>query len=147
MYTVTEEHPLVVKDELEQLLKDHWVEVAKNKQLMVLDPDWDRYQELTDNESMFSLVLRKDGVVVGYSATFIGPHIHYRNLTVASNDVLYVAPHSRGTAALRLMAETVRVARSRGAKLMLWHAKPGTSLDHMLSRTASVQDTVYAEPL
>lgn len=114
---------------------------------MVLNPNWEKYQELTDSGSMFTLALRKDGVLVGYSANLLGPHLHYRDLVVAINDVLYVTPDTRGLAALRLMAETKQVARDRGAKLMLWHAKPDTSLDRMLKRVAPVQDTVYSEPL
>ena len=147
MYTIQEQHPLEVKEEVQQLLQDHWLEVAKHKELMVLDPDWEKYQRLTDEGTMFSLVLRRDGVVVGYSANLIGPHLHYKGLTVAINDVIYVAPAYRGTAAVRLMAKTRQVAKLKGARAVLWHAKPGTSLSRLLQKAATLQDEVYLQPL
>jgi len=147
MYTVSEEHPVQLKEEVQGLLLEHWQEVAKHKELMVLDPDWDKYQKLTDEGTMFSLVLRKDGALVGYSANILGPHLHYQGLTVAINDVLYVAPGNRGAAALRLMAETRTLAKTKGARAMLWHAKPGTSLSSLLRKSATLQDEVYLQPL
>lgn len=147
MYTITEEHPLAVKEELSKLLQDHWQEIARNKELMVLNPDWEKYQRLTDEGTMFSLVLRRKGVPVGYSANILGPHLHYKDLTVAINDVLYITPEYRSVAALRLMAKTKAVAFKRGARAMLWHAKPDTSLSKLLRRIARLQDEVYLQPL
>lgn len=147
MYTVTEEHPVQIQEEVQGLISEHWLEVAKHKELMVLDPDWERYQRFTDEGSMFSLVLRKDGVLVGYSANLLGPHLHYKGLVVAINDVLYVSPDSRGSTALRLMSETRLAAKAKGARAMIWHAKPNTSLSRLLPKVATLQDEVYLQPL
>lgn len=147
-YTIVEEQlTWKLQQKLVNLLQEHWLEVAKHKDIMVLDPDWEKYRMLQDAGTLFALVLYLGDQPVGYSANIIDTHLHYSGLTAASNDVLYVHPDHRGTQALRLMNETKRVARERGAKAMLWHAKPNTSLDSILRKRAELQDNVYLQPL
>lgn len=98
--------------------------------------------------AFFALVARVGPTIVGYSGNFLLPHIHYRRLTVAINDVLFVAKGQRGTLGLRLMAATEEVARQRGARMVSWHAKPETTLDVLLARRGyRVQDVVYTKEL
>ena len=109
-------------DRMAELLHAHWDEVAKNKQVMVLKPDRERYAYLDEHGGLLCLwALDADGEIVGYSVNFIGPHIHYADLTVANNDVLFLREDLRpSTLGLRLIRETERAAKARGAQLMLW---------------------------
>ena len=39
-----------------------------------------------------------------------------------------------GMTGMRMITATERAAKDRGVKMMLWHAKPGTTLDRMLPK-------------
>lgn len=137
-------------DRMAELLHAHWDEVAKNKQVMVLKPDRERYAYLDEHGGLLCLwALDADGEIVGYSVNFIGPHIHYADLNVANNDVLFLREDLRqSTLGLRLIRETERAAKARGAQLMLWHAKEGTSLDKIMPRLRyGVQDIIYSKEI
>jgi len=134
---------------LASLFEEHWDEVAKNKRLMKLDPDFDRYRLIESSGKLFCIAAVAEDMVVGYSVNIVDSHIHYKGLTVASNDILYVMPmHRKTTVGLRIKRETEAVAKSLGAKLMLWHAKQGTSLDKILqAQHYPVQDIIYSKEL
>lgn len=132
------------------LLYLHWDEVAKNKALMQLRPDWHRYQDLEDADKLLVLYAFEGTELVGYSCNVIDYHLHYCALKVCSNDVLFVHPDHRGTVGLRLIKETERIAKERHAELMLWHAKQDSQLDKLLRRKHeryAVQDVIYSTPL
>lgn len=134
-----------------EMFREHWEEVAKLKHLMVLSPNWDRYGQLAVAGVLLAIAAWEGPRMVGYSANVITNHLHYRDLVVCQNDVLFVAQsHRKSSVGLRLMRETERLAAERGAKLVLWHAKPETTLDRMLGREGSgysVQDIIYAKEL
>lgn len=146
-----EEAPLGDRiDRMQELLVSHWDEVAKNKQVMVLKPDRERYAYLDEHDGLVCLwAIDADGDIVGYSVNFIGPHIHYADLRVCNNDVLFLREDLRpSTLGLRLIRETERAAKARGAQLMLWHAKEGTSLDKIMPRLRyGVQDIIYSKEI
>ena len=132
------------------LIQAHYEEVALHKDLMELDPDWKRYYEIDLKGNLLVLVAVKQKVgMVGYSVTFLLSHPHYRRLIVAQNDVLFVASEVRSTGiGPRLIFDTERRARDRGAQLMLWHAKQQTALEKLLPKLGyGVQDIIYSKEL
>lgn len=131
------------------LLEEHWQEVAKNKHLMVLKPDYEKYKAMEDAGALLSLIAYENNEVVGYSINFLTNHIHYADLLTCYNDVLFVKLEKRKSPlGLRLIGYTERAAREKGAKLMLWHAKQNTALDSILSnRRLNVQEIVYSKEL
>lgn len=131
------------------LLQEHWQEVARNKDLMVLSPAVDTYLELEAAGVLFVLTAWQGGQMVGYSANFVHPHLHYSALRYCQNDVLYVTPaHRASRMGLRLIQATEEEAVARGAQLMLWHAKPDTALESLLRRRAyDVQDVIFTRRL
>jgi GNAT superfamily N-acetyltransferase len=135
--------------EADPLLAEHWDEVAKNKQVMVLKPDHDGYRQMERVGRMLILGAYRDGKMVGYSFNFIGPHLHYADLIVCNNDVLFVhRDHRNSPIGLQLIRRTEKAAKARGARLMLWHAKQGTSLDKIMPRmNYGVQDIIYSKEI
>lgn len=132
-----------------KLFTAHYAEVAKNKDLMVLSPDWERYAYIEQSGKLLVLGAYVDGELVGYSVNFVDYHLHYSGLKVCSNDLLFVHPDFRQSPlGLRLMKDTKRHARFYGCALMLWHAKEGSALDQLLQRKRlPVQDIIYADKL
>lgn len=135
--------------QVEPLLAEHWDEVAKNKHLMVLKPDHETYRKVEREGNLLILCAYRNGSVVGYSCSFIYPHMHYSDLSVCSNDVLFVhKDHRNSPVGLQLIRKTEKVGSARGARLMLWHAKPETPLDKIMQRMRyGVQDIIYSKEI
>jgi len=136
-------------DMVGDLLEKHWEESAKNKSIMVLKPDLEKYKTMDKMGKLLGVFAYYDGAVVGYSVNVLDYHLHYSDLKVCSNDVLFLDKEFRDTPlGLRLMKATKEEAKSRGARLMLWHAKQDSPLDKILQRKKlNVQDIIYSEEL
>lgn len=131
------------------LLQAHRDELAAAPHLMALAPNVDAYHALENTRSLLALVAYRGEEIVGYSINFIGPHLHYSALRYAHNDALYIKPeYRRGRLGLRLMRETERLAQERGARMMTWHAKPGTTLEKLVQRlNYEIEETIYFREL
>lgn len=131
------------------LLEEHWEESSKNKQLMVLKPDENKYIQLDESGNLVHLVAYYNNKVVGYSCNILTYHIHYCDLFVAYNDVLFIAKeHRNSPLGIRLIKQTKKAVKEKGVKLLLWHAKENTPLSKILPRLGcSVQEIIYSEQL
>ena len=131
------------------LFKEHWDEIARNKQVMVLKPNEQAYRAMEQAGQMMILAAYKGDEMVGYSVNFIINHPHYADLVVCQNDLLYIAQaHREGGVGIRLMKRTEQEGKARGARLMLWHAKQDTPLANILPRMAyGVQDIIFSKEL
>jgi predicted GNAT superfamily acetyltransferase len=129
-----------------QLFSEHWEEVALNKQVMVLKPDEHKYRSLEANNMLLILGAFEGDQVVGYSVNVVMNHAHYADLVVCNNDLLFVTEGKRnGRLGVQLIRETEKVAKERGARLMLWHAKPSTPLEKIMPRLGyGVQDIIFS---
>ncbi len=151
-------HPMfeVRQSSVDEMLKDgqelfsqHWDEIARNKEVMVLKPDEEAYRRMEEAGSLLILAAVKAGQIVGYSVNFILRHPHYADLMVCQNDLLFIdQAHRQGGAGIRLMKRTEQEGKKRGCRLMLWHAKESTPLADMLPRMGyGVQDIIYSKQI
>ena len=136
------------------LLEEHYAELATVPDIMLLKPDVERYQTLEAAGNLFAIGMfdtHVDGAetLVGYSVNIVCTNLHYGDLLMCQNDLLFVRKsHRRGMTGMRLITATERAAKERGVKMMLWHAKPGTTLDRMLPRLGyGIQDVIYSQVL
>lgn len=143
---------IVGTDKIEEcwdLLEEHRKELATHQHLMVLNPDINRYLDLEENGCLLSLAVYKGEEIVGYSVTILAYALHYADLTMASNDVLYLRKDLRkGAWGVRLIKETEKYAKERGAKLMLWHGKENTAFCELMPRLGyRIQDIMFSKEL
>ncbi len=131
------------------LLNEHWEELATNKELMTLKPDLERYRILEEMGLFVALFAYANGKLIGYSGNVIVQNLHYSDLTMFQNDVLFISKEYRNsTIGLKLIKETERIAKEKGAKLMLWHAKENSPFAHILPKMGcKVQDIIYSKAL
>lgn len=134
-------------DAAERLLRAHYDEIAKFKDLAILDPALERYRALEAEGQLITLLAYVGDQLAGYCCSIVQNNLHYKGLVFCQNDVLYVAPEFRGGRIFILLRrETKFRASEMGAKLMLWHSKLGTTLDALLERMgAEVLDIIRAE--
>lgn len=132
-------------DESAVLLIEHREELATDKALMVLKPDVERYFAIEALGWLMVIGAYRGTRLIGYSVSIVTNNLHYADLIMCQNDVLFLTRDERkGSAGLRLIRETERLARERGAQIALWHAKPGTNLDKLMPRMgATVQDVIW----
>src|SRR5678815_1801678 len=94
-------------DMLHELFSDQWEELAKNKQLMVLKPDKAAYERLERAGNLLSIFVYDNDTIVGYSLNILTNHIHYADLKMAANDVIFLDKAYRlGPTGLKLIKET-----------------------------------------
>lgn len=132
-----------------QLLEAHREELATDKSLMVLKPDLPVYIQLEDNNALLSIGAFDGDEIVGYSVNIISRNLHYADVVMCQNDVLFLKPEYRtGPNGLRLIRATERLAKERGCNMILWHAKMDTQFMAILSKLGyRVQDVIYSRGL
>ena len=138
-----------IKGKTDSLFEEHYTEIARNKELMVLKPNWPMYYATEKMGALFIHVATQNDVFIGYSINFVSNHFHYADLRYCQNDVLFIKKEFRGgRVGLKLMKATEKHARSLGCKLMLWHCKENTPLNKILPRlNYGVQDIIYSKEL
>ena len=131
------------------LFEEHYEEIARNKQVMKLKPNYQMYEALNSTGWLFIYVAMQDDVCIGYSMNIMMHHLHYADLRIAQNDILFVKKEFRGgRLGLRLLKVTEDHARSEGCKLMLWHAKENTALAKLLPKLKyGVQEIMYSKEI
>ncbi|HKB59496.1 MAG TPA: GNAT family N-acetyltransferase [Gallionellaceae bacterium] len=131
------------------LLRAHAQELADASALKNAAPNWEAYRALENTGALLAIVAYAGEEIAGYATAFIGGHLHHSGLRYAHSDALYVAPpHRRGGLGLALIREAERVARAKGARLMLWHAKPDTALEKILPRIGyRVEETAFCKEI
>ena len=130
-------------DEARPLLRRHWEEIAKNKGLLKLDPDMEMYDRIGEN--LLLVTARCDGHLVGYFLWFLIMHPHYRNVSVAEEDLHFLLPeYRRGLTGYKLMKSACQAAIDRGAKLLVAREKIGHEHTAIMERLGFVPtDIVY----
>lgn len=118
--------------QVQYLLAENWAETGFDFDLC---PDVAMMQRLQDAGVLFFLAAFDEAEIIGYSSAMIAPHTYNPAIVCCSSDALFVTKRWRPTSAgARLIIETERVAKRRGAVRMLWHTRAGTPLSSVLER-------------
>lgn len=111
-------------EEMQPLLELHYQELTCHKDQIKLEPDWKRYAELEQQGVFVLFTAREHGHLVGYSAFFLTPHIHYAQTRVAINDVLFLHPdHRKGRTGIKLIRHSEQALKAMGMQKITWHIK------------------------
>lgn len=127
-----------------ELLDEHYAELTLNKEVVVLNVDWERYFYL-EKAGVTRVVVAEDaGAIIGYSVFFLHPHIHYKTLNVASNDVLFLRKKYRtsSTAGLRLLKFSEQYLKSIGVSKMTYHIKDSNDFSPILKRMGFLREEI-----
>ncbi len=132
-YQVEELHD--VFGEAIPLLKEHWAEIALDKDNVPLDPDILAYEEIAD-AGRYQITTARDGNdLVGYAAYFIAPNLHYRSLVVGESDIFWIAPsHRKGMTGVKLFREAERNLKLIGVNRVINKEKLHFDLSKLFDR-------------
>lgn len=132
-----------IKAELQILLLDHYEELTLNKNKVKLNPNWNRYFELEAQGKLHLFTLRDQTKLVGYSVFFLDKHIHYDDLMVATNDIIYLKKDERlGIAGIKLLKFSEQQMKLLGADKITWHIKMSQDFRPILHRMGYVDEDV-----
>lgn len=114
----------LLADGLEEMLFDHWQEVALDHDTIPLAPDWEKYREI-EKLGLFRVVaMREFDELVGYNAFFVNKPLHYRHTLHAVNDVIWLKPEKRkGMSGVRLIKESEKLLQDMGVAKIIYHIK------------------------
>lgn len=132
---------------LEALMIDHWTEVAQHKDIMKLDPFFERYLEREKKGELHVVIVRAEGVIVAYSVHFLMPtNMHYRGLRCAEDDVHYVVPVLRKTGLHEAMRRfALEDMKKKGIQYVTARTKIEHGHDNVLRRIGFTPlDQVYS---
>jgi Aspartyl/Asparaginyl beta-hydroxylase len=111
-----------LEEEVHPLLKEHWQEIAKYKDIP-LSPDRERYDTLEAIDVLRCYTARDCGELIGYAAFLKTRHLHYDVLT-AQQDVLFLSKRHRiGRTGLNLIRYAERRLQAEGVELIMHHVK------------------------
>lgn len=121
-----------VLPEVLSMLRDHWEEVARNKDKQKLSVDFDRYTDMEEEGVLVAYVLREDGVAKGYSTYFLNTHLRY-DMYCALNDVIYVSPELRhGSVTKEFIEYCEKDLKSRGVENVMISMKSDHRFESLL---------------
>lgn len=95
MITFDTENVDDVRDDIENLIQEHYEELCAHRDIIKLAPDWTRYKALEDACKLLVYTVRDGGILVGYSVWFVDVHIHYSGQLFANNDIIFLSKSHR----------------------------------------------------
>ena len=125
--------------EIKTLIDGHRDEVSVfSNAVAPLDPDWEAYIKLENNEALFTYTARDDklgDMLVGYYIAFISTHIHYRHTLVSDMDIIYLHPAKRdGMMGYKLLKKAEQELESMGVEIIIMSVKANTGVDKLAIR-------------
>lgn len=106
-----------MQHELIDLLPLHYSEIARDQEIIKLDPDWDSYFAMERMGQFHGMVARCAGKMIGYHVSFIRPHLHYKQSLSAITDIYFILPEYRvGRVGIQLFREVEKSWKARGVQ-------------------------------
>ena len=127
---------------VQDLLHQHWREVAHDQDVIRLRPRWGKYLQAEREGTFVAFTLRRGEKLIGYNAFIVAESLHYEGRIFAVNDVIFLLPDERGVEGIGLIICAERYLRAGGITKIFYHIKtnrvlgqvPGDSLDAIEGR-------------
>lgn len=131
------------------LFQHHYTEIAKNKNVLHLNPDLELYRTLEMKERLLIVTARHDSKLVGYFVWFIARHPHYRHVGTAEEDVHFLLKRYRGRGiGTQLIQTACDIAVERGCKYLRVREKIGHEHPNMMKSLGFVpMDITYTKAI
>ncbi|MCK4501198.1 GNAT family N-acetyltransferase [Candidatus Babeliales bacterium] len=124
MITYQEEELKNCLDEMKPLFTEHWEEIALHKDKIKLNPDYDKYLLLDSLGMLHTLTARDGDVLIGYFVSFIQPHMHYKDVDFAINDILFIHKDYRhGSVGYKLFKKAEASLKDKGIDVLIINSK------------------------
>jgi len=124
-----------VRREIEPLLEEHWKEIALNKEIIKLNPDWDGYARLDNVNALRIYTARKDDKLMGYFVVIVSKSLHYRDHLFANNDIIFLTKAaSKGLTGVKLIKFAIDSLAAESITKLHINTKAHQPFDAILER-------------
>jgi len=149
MITYSVEKLSDIFDELKPLLQCHYEEIARHKDVIKLNPDYDKYKVMDNAGYLHTVTARDGGKLIGYFVSFVMPHLHYKDCIMSVNDVLFIEKNYRkGFVAMRMFKFAERTLKERGVLKIHINMKIAHDFGILLERIGYVEiERIYEKML
>ena len=135
--------------DVHELFHSHWKEIATNKDMLVLNPDYSRYRKLIERDMLVVISARDGGKIIGYIIIMVDNHAHYKTVKVSLEDIHFIDPKYRHQGIGRgMILAAEEVLRKRGVQLATMRVKLHSDHGPLLQELGySPLETIYAKEL
>jgi len=124
-----------VRHEIEPLIKQHYDEIALNKDIINLNPDWEGYARLDSINALRIYTARKDDELMGYFVVIVSKSLHYRDHLFANNDIIFLTkPARKGLTGVKLIKYAIDSLAAEGITKLHVNTKAHQPFDAILER-------------
>lgn len=138
-----------VRREIEPLLEEHWQEIALNKDIIKLNPDWRQYAKLDEINALRIYTARKDEKLMGYFVIVVSKSLHYRDHLFANNDIIFLTkPARKGLTGFKLIKFAMESLQAEGVTKLHVNTKTHQPFDPIMERLGFEEiETVFSKVL
>lgn len=138
-----------VRREIEPLLEQHYKEIALNKDIIKLNPDWRAYAQLDAINGLRIYTARKDGKLMGYFVVIVSRSLHYKDHLFANNDVIFLTKTARkGLTGVKLVKYAIESLKAEGVTKLHVNTKMHQPFDPIMERLGFEEiETVFSKVL
>lgn len=135
--------------EMAELYPEHWEEIALNRDVIKLEPDYERYLLLEDNGMLHVVTARCEGKLVGYHVFIIMKHLHYRSSLTATSDITYLKPQYRkGFNGVKFLRFAFDSLKGKGVQRVYTNCKLHHDFGRVLERLGFIEvERIYTKVL
>jgi len=136
-----------VYEEMQELIVDHWEEIAVNKDKIKLNPDWEFYRKVADEGYLGVYTVRSDSKLVGYFIVVAIANPHYKDHIFATNDILFLRKEYRkGLTGVKLLKFAEQDLKTKGISVIVINTKVHIPFDKVLERLKyNLTERVYSK--
>lgn len=131
----------------QELIRLHWEEIAVNKDKIKLNPDWNAYHALEQNQRLKIFTARSEEELVGYFVVITGSNLHYKDHVFAVNDILYLKKEYRkGRTGIKLIKFAEKYLRDDGVSVLNINTKVHKPFDVLMEHMGfGLVERVYSK--
>ena len=136
-------------EKIEPLLEQHYKEIALNKDIIKLNPDWRAYAQLDAINGLRIYTARKDGKLMGYFVVIVSRSLHYKDHLFANNDVIFLTKTARkGLTGMKLVKYAIESLKAEGVTKLHINTKMHQPFDPIMERLGFEEiETVFSKVL
>jgi ribosomal protein S18 acetylase RimI-like enzyme len=124
-----------VINEIKPLLDLHYEEIALDKDVIKLNPDYDAYKSMNARGVIKIISARQDGKLIGYCICVVKGHLHYKDSLTAHNDIFYIKPEYRqGLTGVKLFKATEEIMKKYGVQRIIMNVKRSNDIGAIFER-------------
>ena len=133
--TYQEETVEQIEKDIKPLIQLHWEQIALNKDVIKLNPDWDEYKRLNDLGFLRVFTARDGDEMVGYFIITVSKSMHYKDHIFANCDIIYVRPDKRaGLTGYKLINYVENWCKNNDVSCLHINTKVHAPFDKLLER-------------